>query len=258
MTKNAKCTAIFVDVSKAFDSVSWSLIEANLYAYQIPTSLVPAVMSIYNGAKAGLYDSEGELLDENTFNLSVGVLQGDTLAPYIFVIVMDFILRTAMNDSFGILIRDKTGTIRRGSPALYLTDLDFADDIVLLGSTIPKAQKLLNSLEKAALKVGLRLNKSKTEYILVGDWGNKKQRDIKISGGVLNKVEDYKYLRSWLLNSTTDFKNRKDLAWTAIKKLHRVWRSSVIERKVKINLFLATIESVLLYNFQYATWSSGH
>ena len=89
---------------------------------------------------------------------------------------------------------------------MHITDLDFADDIVLLGSTIPKAQKLVNSLEKAALKVGLRINQSKTEYIFVGDWGDRKQRDIKIAAGPLKRVEDYKYLGSWLLNSTTDFK----------------------------------------------------
>jgi hypothetical protein len=218
MTKNAKCVAIFVDFCKAFDSVSWSEIEAILYAYQVPTELVQAIMSIYHGAKAGLYDSEGQLFDENTFNLGIGVLQGDTLAPYLFVIVMDFVLRSAMTDEYGILLKKKTGTARRGSPALYITDLDFADDLVLLGSTIPKAQKLLNSLEKAALKVGLRINQSKTEYILVCDWGDKKPRDIKISTGSLKRVDDYKYLGSWLLNSTTDFKVRRDLAWLAIKK----------------------------------------
>ena len=253
MTKNAKCVAVFVDFCKAFDSVSWSQIEAILYAYQVPVELVQAIMSIYNGAKAGLFDAEGQLFDENTFNLSVGVLQGDTLAPYLFVIVMDFVLRTAMIDDCGIQIKKKTGTARRGSPAVHITDLDFADDIVLLGSTIPKAQKLVNSLEKAALKVGLRINQSKTEYILVGDWGDKKQRDIKIAAGPLKRVEDYKYLGSWLLNSTIDFKIRKDLAWVAIKKLYRVWRSSVIKREVKVNLFLATIESILLYNA--TTWT---
>ena len=66
-------------------------------------------------------------------------------------------------------------------------------------------------------------------------------------------MEDYKYLGSWLLNSTTDFKIRKDLAWIAIKKLYRIWRSSVITREVKVNLFLATIESILLYNA--TTWT---
>jgi hypothetical protein len=42
-------------------------------------------------------------------------------------------------------------------------------------ATIPKAQKLLNSLEKAALKVSFRINQSNSEYILVGDWGDKNQ-----------------------------------------------------------------------------------
>ena len=85
MTKNAKLVAIFVDFCKAFDSVTWTQIEAILYAYQVPEELLQAIMSIYEGAKAGLRDPEGQLNDQNTFNLSVGVLQGDTLAPYLFI-----------------------------------------------------------------------------------------------------------------------------------------------------------------------------
>jgi hypothetical protein len=67
--------------------------------------LVQAVMSIYNGAKAGLRDADDQFNDDATFNLSVGVLQGDTLAPYLFVIVMDFVMRTSMSDKCGILIK---------------------------------------------------------------------------------------------------------------------------------------------------------
>ena len=258
MTKDAKLVAIFVDFCKAFDSVSWVQIEAILYAYQVPYQLVQAIMSIYNGAKAGLRDSDGQLQDENTFNLSVGVLQGDTLAPYLFIIVMDFVLRDAMTDEYGVLIKKKTGTVRRPlTPAIYLTDLDFADDIVLFGSSIANAQKLVTSLEKAALKVGLRINQTKTEYILIGDWGKRKQKNIKVCGGPLKRVDDYKYLGSWLSNSTADFRIRKDLAWVAIKKLYRVWRSTVIKREVKIRLFLATIESILLYNATTWTMTKG-
>jgi hypothetical protein len=257
MTQKARCVAIFVDFCKAFDSISWVQIEAILYAYQVPSELVQAIMSIYYGAKAGLMDSDGQLLDENTFSLSVGVLQGDTLAPYIFIIVMDFVMRSAMMSECGILLAKKTGSVRRGQPAKYLTDLDFADDIALFSPTIVKAQKLLNSLEKWAQTVGLKINQGKTEYILVGDWGDKKQRDIKVKAGPLKRVDDYKYLGSWLLNSKADFKIRKDLAWTAIKKMYRVWKSDHIDRKVKINLFLATIESILLYNATTWTMTKG-
>ena len=52
-----------------------------------------------------------------------------------------------MIDDCGILLSKKTGTAWRGHPAVYLTDLDFADDIVLFGSTIHNAQKLLTNLE---------------------------------------------------------------------------------------------------------------
>ena len=74
-------------------------------------------------------------------------------------------MRSAMIDECGILLRKKTGTTRRGSPAKYLTDLDFADDIVLFGSSIPNAQKLLSNIEKDALKVGLKIKQGKAEYI---------------------------------------------------------------------------------------------
>ena len=98
----------------------------------------------------------------------------------------------------------------------------------MLSPTIAKVQKLVRNLEKAALKVGLRINQKKSEYILVGAWGDTKQREIKVSTGTLKRVEDYKYLGSWLLNSKADFTIHKDLAWVAIKKLYRVWRSDTI------------------------------
>ena len=166
-------------------------------------------------------------------------------------------MRSAMMSECGILLAKKTGSVRRGQPAKYLTDLDFADDIALFSPTIVKAQKLLNSLEKWAQTVGLKINQGKTEYILVGDWGDKKKRDIKVKAGPLKRVDDYKYLGSWLLNSKADFKIRKDLSWTAIKKTYRVWKSDHIDRKVKINLFLATIESILLYNATTWTMTKG-
>ena len=49
---------------------------------------------------------------------------------------------------------------------LYLTDLDYADDIVLLSSSFVNAQKLLTRKEEEALKVGLKINRGKTEYML--------------------------------------------------------------------------------------------
>jgi hypothetical protein len=164
-SQDEKCVAIFVDFSKAFDSISWDQMEAILYAYDIPKELVQAIMSLYRGAKAGVKCDNVPFNLEETFDLSVGVLQGDTLAPYLFVIVIDFILR----NEYGVHICSRKCDRQ---PATYIIDLDFVDDIALFGSTISNAQKLILRLEKEALIVGLKLNLTKTEYILIGNWKN--------------------------------------------------------------------------------------
>jgi hypothetical protein len=119
MTKESKCVAIFVDFCKAFDSINWTQMEAILLAYQIPQELVSAIMTIYNGAKAGLLNTEGKLEEDNTFKLNVGVLQGDTLAPYLFIIVMDFVLKSSMEDELGICLSAESGTARTRIKAKY-------------------------------------------------------------------------------------------------------------------------------------------
>ena len=108
------------------------------------------------------------------------------------------------------------------------------------------------------MTVGLKINRPKTEYLLVGDWGDRtKQRGLKIKDGPISLVEDYKYLGSWLLSSRKDFTIRRDLAWKAHKKLFRIWKSKTITRNVKINIFRATVESVLLYNATTWTMTEG-
>ena len=50
-TKDGKLAAIFIDFSKAFDSVDWNYIENILLAYDVPKPLVDAIMSLYYGAQ---------------------------------------------------------------------------------------------------------------------------------------------------------------------------------------------------------------
>ena len=143
-----KLVAIFVDFCKAFDSVSWVQMEAILFAYQVPTELVAAIMSMYCGARAGIQNVDGEVVDDNQFDLSVGVLQGDTLAPYLFIIVMDFVLRKSMIESCGVQLTKAAGTSSRPIPASFLSDLDFADDMVLFGAAIVKLKDFYLVLRK--------------------------------------------------------------------------------------------------------------
>jgi hypothetical protein len=82
-------------------------------------------------------------------DLGVGVLQGDTLAPYLFVLVIYWIMRNAVPDaSLGFCVRDRLGTRSRyTSPAVYVTDLDFVDDIAVLSSSAANMQIMILSIE---------------------------------------------------------------------------------------------------------------
>ena len=53
-------------------------------------------------------------------------------------------------------------------------------------------------------------------------------------------------------NTDKDFKVRKALAWSACHKLRKIW-TSTLSKRIKIRLFIATVESVLLYGAE--TWT---
>ena len=53
-------------------------------------------------------------------------------------------------------------------------------------------------------------------------------------------------------NTDKDFKVRKAFAWSACNELRKIW-TSTLSKRIKIRLFIATVESVLLYGAE--TWT---
>ena len=100
-----------------------------------------------------------------------GVLQGDTLAPYLFIICLDYVLRTSIDKikENGFELTKKRS---RRYPATTITDADNADDIAILANTPDQAETLLHSLERAAASIGLHVNAHKTEYMCYNQTGD--------------------------------------------------------------------------------------
>ena len=91
--------------------------------------------------------------DTEYFDIVAGVLQGDTLAPYLFIICLDYVLRTSIDKikENGFELTKKRS---RRYPATTITDADYADDIAILANTPDQAETLLHSLERAAASIG--------------------------------------------------------------------------------------------------------
>ena len=197
---NKERTLRFVDFRKAFDSISRQAIFDILLLYGIPEPIVEAIKSLYNNTEATVITPDGET---EFFEITAGVLQGDILAPFIFMIVLDFRLRLSLDNlnDRGLQIQPRRS---RRHPAQQLTDLYFADDLALI--TVEDAEALLHSLERAAALIRLYCNVSKTEYINTTEGSHNLKS---LSGGTIKRVQDFKYLGAWILDSEKDFKVRK-------------------------------------------------
>lgn len=102
--------------------------------------------------------------DTEFFNTIAGVLQWDTLAPFLFILCLDYALRISVDEhpNLGFTLTKARSTRH---PAKTITDVDYADDIALLSDTIQEASELLHRVEKAAREIGLYINSDKTEFI---------------------------------------------------------------------------------------------
>ena len=157
---NLDLALVFVDFSKAFDSVDRQKTFDILKLYGIPPKIIDAIRAMYNDTSCTVLSSDGET---PSFSILEGILQGDTLAPFLFIMVVDYILRISVDkiNHKGYQIHHRKSSRH---PAVYLTDTDFADDIALISQSLEHAQDLLQSLEEASNSVGLYLNEKKTEF----------------------------------------------------------------------------------------------
>jgi hypothetical protein len=173
------------------------------------------ISELYTGTKAKVVTADGTT---GLFEILVGVLQGDTLAPYLFIIVVDYITTLTMDD-------DKTDSGFTLKPARSrrvlaekLAEVEFADDVALVTDTIEGAQLFLERLETAANSVGLAMNNSKTKFMTI----NTPEEECVLAsttGNQLEHVSDFIYLGSWVATTEKDLRIRK----AELKKLGNLW-----------------------------------
>ena len=195
-SKNVPVVFTFIDFKKAFDSVHRGKIIKILRSYCIPDKIVNAIESSYTSTRAKVYSPDG-VTEE--FDIVKGVLQEDTLSPYLFVIILDYALRKAIKgceEELGFTIVPRRS--RRVHP-IVLTDLEFADDIALISDSVRQASELIQRLESECNKVGLLINYNKTKVMA---FNTLDPIILKTADGQILDVEkDFKYL-GWWINSS--------------------------------------------------------
>jgi hypothetical protein len=235
---------LFVDFNKAFDSVDRTKLPWILSTYGIPAKLSKAICSLYELTEARVKTRDGET---EWFSTNSGILQGDTLAPLLFLLYIDLILRhVTKDDQMGLEVERRRSTRH---PAKYITALAYADDVALVTSSMEGAQILMSNLVEAALPLGLSVNATKTQVMT---FNIPNPVTIIAAGQPLSKCDSYTYLGSIIPCMKKDFSRRKSLAWAAMSRLGKVWNSPVDDR-CKGALFKATVETIFTYGAE--SWS---
>ena len=147
-------------------------------------------MILYKDTSAMVRSPDG---DTSLFDIVAGVLQGDTLAPFLFIIALDYVLHVDKMKELGFnLAKYKS----RRYPAEKITDIDYADDLAITSDNLQNATKLLHSIEEAAQETGLCINLKKTEFMIYNVEGQMSSLRSKIKN-----VSSFVYLGS-NINST--------------------------------------------------------
>ena len=79
-------TLLFVNFTKTFDSIHRGKVEQILRAYELTKETVASISILYRNTKVKVRSPDG---DTEYFDIVARVLQGNTLAQYLFIICLD-------------------------------------------------------------------------------------------------------------------------------------------------------------------------
>jgi len=255
----------FVDLTKAFDTVSREGLWKIMSKFGCPDRFVTIVKQFHDGMMARVLD-DGSASDP--FQVTNGVKQGCVLAPTLFSLMFSAMLMDAFRESSpGIPIRyrsdGKLFNLRRLQAVTkvketVIRDLLFADDCALNAATEQEMQQEMDSFSSACDNFGLTISTKKTEVMHQPAPGKSyHEPNITVKGQRLQAVEHFTYLGSTLSRSANidaEVSNRIAKASSAFGRLRKnVWERRGISQRTKIKVYSAVVLTTLLYGCE--TWT---
>ena len=225
----------FVDFEKAFDRVSHKKLWQVLKDMGFAGHIVALIRSLYADQVTNVR-IHGRT--SGWFKAKRGVRQGCTLSPYLFNLMAELLMRVAL-DGYD-------GGFRIGGRCI--TNLRYADDIVLIASSEEELRNLVNRVNSASADFGMAINVKKTEVMKVSD--DPDPVVITVNGETLTETKSFKYLGAQFNSEAScdeEIKARLAIARHRMSELSPIWRAGTVNSGLKARLIQALVWPIVTY-----------
>ena len=226
---------MFLDLSKAFDTVDKNILTQKLSSYGFGENVIKLLNNYMSGRK--MFIPNQKIINETKTinNLELGVPQGSTLGPLLFILYVNDI-----GD-----VEDKSSMIM------------YADDttIVVSDKCIKSAEKHANAVMRKIYTYfctnKLSINTSKTKYMVFSPHIRKKEKihcKIVLNNVEVERVSEFKFLGVMIDESLNWKKHKLYIASKIVRNIGILYKSRhVLNYTELLNMYNSFILPYLLY-----------
>ncbi|XP_022027924.1 uncharacterized protein LOC110929112 isoform X1 [Helianthus annuus] len=239
--KKSKKKGMFfkVDISKAYDSVSWVFLDSIMSQMNFPRRWRSWIMATLHSARASVLVNGSPSME---FQCTRGLRQGDPLSPFLFVIAMEA-LTGIMKEAVTVGLFNGIQCTNEGP---CLSHFSYADDVMFLGGYL-NVINLRRILCCFYLTSGLKVNLAKCSVYGIGV----SDQEVQSMAGLLNckpGVFPFKHLGLLVGANMNLVRN-----WKSVVEIFRnrlsIWKAKHLSYGGRITLLKSVLNSLPTYYF---------
>ncbi|KAK6748125.1 hypothetical protein RB195_001008 [Necator americanus] len=177
----------FLDFEAAFDSPHRGRLLNALRADGVPGKFVRLLDDMNQRTTAAVRTPAG---CTTPFEVVTGVRQGAVAGPFLFNFAIDDIMRRTVDQCPADIVLAPSGC--------PLTDLEYADDVVIFAESSTKLQHVVNLVSKLAAAYGLHLRPDKCKQMWIS---SRPRTGIRVDGQPIELIDEFCYLGCTLKNN---------------------------------------------------------
>ena len=236
-----------VDFMKAFDSISHSSLWNTLEQCGTESQYVSLFKRLYAQQKATvLTDKESDV-----FETKRRTKQGDLLSSLLF----NTVLQVALKDDLARWQKRGMGICFGDSESDCLTNLRFADDVLLFFTSLEQLQRMMCDFKRSTEWVGLKIHLERTK--ILSNQNSNRRREVAINNIKVEVLPVHgcaKYLGKKLQQQeTTEIRSRIRAAWASYYRYKKELTSKSQLLQNRLRLFNMAISPTLTY--ASGTWT---